>query len=338
MILFHKFYAQEAKTLLENLIDLALQKHATDIHISSDNNVSLRVGGEIEKISFDANSPENFWQEVTSNFREELKEKDFAYTTSNGTRLRCNYYLASGKRSIAIRILPRAVASIRELSLPPVFAKIANEGHGLILICGDVGSGKSTTMAAMIEEINNIRPCHIVTIEDPIEYVFASKKSLVHQREIGTDTEDFARATVASLRQDADVIMIGEIRDEATAEAALVAAESGRLVFATLHSSSATGAAERFAELSRNKLETKNRLARAFVAIIYQKMFFDEARNPHAGTELLLHTKATENCIIDSKESALRDAMQSGKEFGMFTLDDDLARLSAKFGKLTGKI
>ena len=324
--------------MLENLIEIALQKHATDIHISCDNNISLRIGGAIEKISLDNYVLENFWQELEEYFRDELKEQDFAYTVSSGTRLRCNYYLANGKRSLAIRILPNFVPSIKSLFLPPVFAKIASEGHGLVLICGDVGSGKSTTMAAMIEEINSTRPCHIVTIEDPIEYVFASKKSLVHQREIGTDTENFAEATVASLRQDADVIMIGEIRDEATAEAALVAAESGRLVFATLHSSSATGTAERFAELSRNKLGAKNRLARTFVAIIYQKMFYDEARNPHAATELLLHTKATENCIIQGKESALLDAMQSGKGFGMFTLDDDIARLSAKFGELTGKI
>ncbi len=322
--------------MLESLLDLAIKNNATDIHLTNGNCVSLRVAGKIEKISFNCNDAvENFWKDLETKFPHNLHEKDFSCTTKEGIRLRCNYFLSKGKKSIAMRILPCYVPSIVELSLPPIFSKIAQEQHGLILVSGDVGSGKSTTMAAMIEEINNTRACHIVTIEDPIEYIFNEKKSIIHQREIGQDTANFAAATVAALRQDADVIMIGEIRDEATAEAALMAAESGRLVFATLHASSAIGVPKRFSELFANKSSARCRFARVFTAIIYQKMLYDEVQRPHAVTELLLHTKAVENCIIDDKEAALQDALASGGDLGMFTQQQDIARLVSKFGKLT---
>ncbi len=321
--------------MLEGLLKLAIKNNATDIHLTDDNPVSLRIAGKIEKISFNKEVEENFWKELETKFPFNIHEKDFSCTTKEGIRLRCNYFLSNGRKSIAIRVLPSYVPSVAELSLSPAFNKIAMERHGLILVSGDVGSGKSTTMAAMIEEINSTRACHIVTIEDPIEYIFNEKKSIIHQREIGRDTANFAAATVAALRQDADVIMIGEIRDEATAEAALIAAETGRLVFATLHASSAIGVPKRFSELFANKSSARCRLARSFTAIIYQKMLYDGVQRPHAVTELLLHTKAVENCIIDDKEASLQDALASGGELGMFTQQQDLARLVSKFGKLT---
>lgn len=322
--------------MLENLIDLAVKSNATDIHITDDNCVSFRIAGRIKKITYDSAVLENFWENIATKFPENLHEKDFSYTTSQGVRLRCNYFLTSGKKSIAMRILPNSVPRITELSLPNIFCEITKSDYGLILVSGDVGSGKSTTMAAMIEEINSTKSCHIVTIEDPIEYVFAPQKSLIHQREVGQDTASFAAATVAALRQDADVIMIGEIRDEATAEAALIAAESGRLVFATLHSSSVIKAPKRFSEFFGNESNARSRLSRIFTAMIYQKMLFDDAKRPHAVTELLLHTQGVENCIADDKQGALQDALFSGKSLGMFTLEQDIERLTRKFGKLTG--
>jgi len=253
-----------------------------------------------------------------------------------GERYRLNFYRERGAPAIAVRRLEPCIPSLEELSLPSEFADLTEFPHGLVLVTGPTGSGKSTTLAALIDHINRRRACHILTIEDPVEYLHESRTALVHQREVGSDTTGFAEALREAMREDPDVILVGEMRDLATARAALTAAETGHLVFSTLHCGDAIGALDRILALypAEEQDSARRQLAQTLRAVIAQTLMpvlNGEEREGRAGrraaVELLLGTPAVENLIRTAQFSQLYNALETGSSHGMISFEQSLAAL-----------
>jgi twitching motility protein PilT len=263
-------------------------------------------------------------------------ELDVAYTGPDSNRYRVNLYRQQGNLGAAFRVLPSKIKSLTELGMPEDLALFATLPRGLVLVTGPTGSGKSTTLAAIINEVNISRPDHIITVEDPIEFLHESKKALIHQREVGADTTTFAEALKHVLRQDPDVILIGEMRDLETISAALTAAETGHLVFATLHTQDAGQTIDRIIDVfpPHQQAQVRTQLAATLKGVVCQNLV------PMAGgpgravaTEVLHMTPAISNMIRENKTFQIRSAMQSGREMGMHTMDQSLASL-VKSGKV----
>jgi twitching motility protein PilT len=263
-------------------------------------------------------------------------ELDVAYTGPDSNRYRVNLYRQQGNLGAAFRVLPSKIKSLTELGMPEDLALFATLPRGLVLVTGPTGSGKSTTLAAIINEVNISRPDHIMTVEDPIEFLHESKKALIHQREVGADTTTFSEALKHVLRQDPDVILIGEMRDLETISAALTAAETGHLVFATLHTQDAGQTIDRIIDVfpPHQQAQVRTQLAATLKGVVCQNLV------PMAGgpgravaTEVLHMTPAISNMIRENKTFQIRSAMQSGREMGMHTMDQSLATL-VKSGKV----
>lgn len=329
---------------LEELIKLAINDGASDIHLSSGCLPALRVHGELNYIEsstvFSHEALEKFISEILTPAQHDrftqTGDLDFAFMYET-QRFRGSAYREMNGISLTFRLVPTIIRSLDELGLPPILKTMSQKHRGLFLATGPTGHGKSSTLAAIISEINHKRKTHIVTIEDPIEYIHTPALSVIHQREIGHDTENFASGIRHVLRQDPDVIMIGEMRDLETIGAAITAAETGHLVFGTLHTQDASQSIERIVDVFPPHQQNQIRLQLAYtlLGICSQQLIpRDDIKGRVCATEILITTPAIRASIREGKISSIRNTMLTGMSFGMHTMEQDLAHWY-KDGKIT---
>ena len=321
-----------------SLLNSAKEKAASDLHLVADCPPMLRVNGSLEPIAdMPTLTPEDidqaFAQITTPEERESFArqlELDFGYTLADNSRVRCNAAKQRGAVSLAIRLLPLKIPTIDELGLPPVCADLILRPRGLVVISGPTGSGKSTTLAAMLQHLNTSESRHIVTIEDPIEYVHPSLKCAITQRELGEDTTSFAEALKHVLRQDPDVILVGEMRDPETAAAVLTVAETGHLVLTTGHAPSATQAMERIIDLfpPHERHLVQGRLASLLIGALCQTLIPKaDGSGRVAAVEVMLANSAVRNLIREGKIYQLPNVIRTHTQEGMALLDQVLVKL-----------
>lgn len=321
---------------IDRLIQMCREEKASDIHISAGMALMMRVHGKLEETlaqPSEEETTEMLYGLLTPAQKEQFEngeDVDFAVETTDGNRQRVNVFRQKNKIAATIRLLNNHIPDLDELHMPALLNKLVEEPRGLILVTGPTGSGKSTTLAAMIDHINKTREDHIITIEDPIEYTYESRKALIHQRETGRDVKDFAAALRSALREDPDIILVGEMRDYETIMAALTAAETGHLVLSTLHTTGAAQTVERVIDAcptgSQNQARTQ--LATVLKGVITQCLMPVAGGGGRiAATEILLGTDAVTNLIRESKTHQIGSVMQSGAALGMHSLNMDLRRL-----------
>ncbi|MEO1237148.1 MAG: PilT/PilU family type 4a pilus ATPase [Planctomycetota bacterium] len=330
-----------ADTPLYKFFKAAVKFQTSDLIMRGGQPPKLRLKGELKSLDTPPPSVEDFNDWIKSSLsnkqNQELAERgsvdlgcDFD-VDGESHRFRVNIFYTRGRAAIAARRVSNEILNFEELHLPPVMSKIAQARQGLILLCGVTGSGKSTTIAAMLDQINKDRACHILTIEDPIEYLFTDKKAMINQREVGLDVSDFPTALRGMVRENPDVVLIGEMRDRETFEAALQASETGHLVFGTLHASSASQAFGRIYDLFPHEERDAIRqlLAYQMQAFVYQKLLptirEDMARVP--AVEVLLQSPPTRKFIIDGRENELEKVIKDAREDGMRSYVDSLVEL-----------
>lgn len=321
---------------IEQVIREARLQGASDIHMSVGLPMRFRINGLLRDSEWVFGEAETE-QLIRSMLEEKQLEQvlagidmDFAIQTADGFRQRVNVFKQQGKLAAVIRLLQSDIPTLEQLRLPSVLKKLADEPRGLILVTGPTGSGKSTTLAAMIDYINHNRADHILTIEDPIEYVYRQDRSTIHQREVGQDVVSFAAALRSALREDPDVILVGEMRDYETISAAVTAAETGHLVMSTLHTTGAAQTIDRIIDVcpgeTQNQIRTQ--LAGVLRGVITQTLIpTADGRGRIAATEILVGSDAVLNLIRENKCYQLNSIMQSGAAAGMHTLNADLSRL-----------
>lgn len=328
----------DARATLDKILALAVSRGSSDIHFSTGVEVRNRIDGDLVPIP---EFPEPLTKEwMMAAFKQIMRddiyeryekhhEADFAHPVENVGRFRVNAFQQQLRPGAVFRIIPTKIKTIEELNAPASLKEIARKPRGLILVTGPTGSGKSTTLAAMIDAINKSRSEHIMTIEDPVEFVHVSQKSLINQREVGADTDSFAEALKRVLRQDPDVILVGELRDPETISTALTAAETGHLVFGTLHTQSASKTIDRIIDSfpPAQQAQVKTQLADTLQAVIAQTLLKKIGGGRVMATEIMLRTHAIANMIREGKVSQIYSAIQAGAEHGMHTLDQDLMRL-----------
>jgi twitching motility protein PilT len=257
------------------------------------------------------------------------REYDFSFSWQDRARIRGNAFQQRDLTAVALRMIPRSVPTMEQLNLPPILADFARQHQGLVLVTGPTGSGKSTTLAAVIDRINSERACHILTIEDPIEYVHDHKRSAVSQREVGADTGSFSDALRAALREDPDVVLVGEMRDLESIRFALTIAETGHLVFATLHTNDTAQSLARIVDVFPAEQQTQIRvqLAAAMTGIVYQRLVPRVGGGLVAAYEVLVATPAVRNLVKEGKSNQLRNALVTGQREGMVTFEQSLSAL-----------
>ena len=322
------------RALLQEMID----KDASDLHITAGERPKLRVDGDMTDCSVDhVMSPKDTLQLAYSVLTESQKKRfeledelDFSFGIQNLARFRGNVFKQRGCVAMVLRMIPFSVRTFEELGLAPVMARLSERPRGLILVTGPTGSGKSTTLAAVIDKINKERKGHIITVEDPIEFIHRHQGCIVNQREIGTDTKSFATALKYALREDPDVILVGEMRDLETIAAALTIAETGHLVLATLHTNSAAESINRIIDVFPHNQQSQVRAQLAFVleGVITQTLL-QRARGKGRvmASEIMVATPAIRALIRDDKIHQIYSALQSGKKHGMQTMTDALYQL-----------
>lgn len=325
---------------IKELLTLTANQNASDLHISPWEPPIVRINGELTPMGeFGQLSPDTTKELIysvldakqTEDFEKEL-ELDLAVCVPNISRFRVNIFHQTNGVAAAFRVIPEKALTLDELELPAIFKKLLDFPNGLILVTGPTGSGKSTTLAAMVDHINTYMSCHIITIEDPIEFTHHSKKSLVNQRQVGRDTVDFNAALRSALREDPDVILVGEMRDLETVRLALTAAETGHLVMATLHTSSAPRAISRIIDVfpAGEKNIIRNLLSESLQAVICQTLVKTIKGGRVPAFEIMLGTSAIRNLIREDKVAQMYSSIQTGREWGMCTLDQYLQELVAK--------
>ncbi len=322
---------------LRPLVVYAHSLRATDIHLSHGIYPHFRIDGELvpqEKYGEISGSDieqavRDLFEDLGLEFDEKKREIDFSFTVAGQIRIRGNFYYERGEPALALRLIPRKIRSIDELGLPPVIKDIADQDFGLIIVTGPTGSGKSTTIAAMIDYLNEKYAYHIITIEDPIEYIFDNKRSIIHQRELGRDTMSFTDGLKYALRQDPDVILVGEMRDLETMSLALTSAETGHIVFATVHTNSAATAPERIIDVfpAHQQKQVALQLANTLRAVIYQRLLPRVGGGMVAVQEIMVGTPAVSNLIREGKLHQLDGIIQAGAKHGMILFDDALLDL-----------
>lgn len=325
------------------LIDYARKNNCSDLHITANLAPVFRKNGELFESEFKMTPQQNsdlirslLNDDQIANLEKGI-DVDFCYSTPEGFRQRVNVYKQQNNLCSAIRILYNKIPSFEELNLPPVIKKLAQEPRGLILVTGATGSGKSTTLAAMIDYINQTRRCHVITIEDPIEYVYKHNKAMIHQREIGVDSVSFASSLRSALREDPDVILVGEMRDLETISAAVTAAETGHLVLSTLHTTGAASTIDRIIDVfpPHGQQQIRSQLSTNLKGVISQELVpMKDESGRVAALEILIGTDAALNLIRSDKSFQLKSIMQTGSKDGMNTLNSYLANL-VKQNKIT---
>ncbi len=323
---------------LRALLEEMIEKQASDLHITAAERPKLRIDGDIT----DSSVPEVLngkdtlqlaYSVLTENQKKRFEtedELDFSFGIQNLARFRGNVFKQRGCVAMVIRMIPFNVRTFQELGLPPVIAKLAERPRGLILVTGPTGSGKSTTLAAIIDKINKERKGHIITVEDPIEFIHRHQSCIVNQREIGTDTKSFQSALKYALREDPDVILVGEMRDLETIAAALTIAETGHLALATLHTNSAAESINRIIDVFPSNQQSQVRAQLAFVleGVVTQTLLAKaRGRGRAMAAEIMIATPAIRALIRDDKIHQIYSAMQSGKKHGMQTMNDSLFQL-----------
>lgn len=337
----------EYQKILKNILETAIVKGASDIHIVVGHPLVLRIEGELN--SFKETpifSPEDaiglalalMGQERQQRFLKE-KEIDFAYSFSDKARFRVNIFFQMGYVSIALRLIGSKIRTIEELNLPLAVKKFAQAKHGLVLITGASSQGKSTTLASLVDDINHNRKEHIITIEDPIEYIFQDDLSLIEQREISQDTLSFANALRAALREDPDVIMVGEMRDLETISTTITAAETGHLVFATLHTNSAAQTIHRVIDVfpSDQQDQVRAQLASSLLGVISQKLIAANGKGFLPACEILMASSGVSNLIRENKIHEIPSIIETSGQVGMCPLNKSLFDMVQK-GLITSEV
>lgn len=327
------------------LLRFAVDLGASDLHMSSGSVPMIRVHGRMKKLNIPSPSPEEMIEEIQRMLSpeqwerlDEMKEIDLSQkiSTDDGeliARFRVNVYSQINGYGVAFRTIPSEIKGFEELGLPEILKDLSLHDRGLVLFTGPTGSGKSTSLAACIDYINEYKELHIITIEDPIEYYHSSRNCLVNQRELGANTHSFANALRSALREDPDVILVGEMRDLETISLALTAAETGHLVFATLHTSSAAKTIDRIIDIfpASQKQQVRSMLAESLEAVVAQKLLPRKGGSGRvAACEVMVATVAIRNLIREDKIYQIPSAIQSGGKSGMQGLDQDLQRLLHK--------
>ena len=327
----------------KELVEYAKKSDCSDIHITVGTNVAIRRYGTLEILE-PAPSAEESRNMIFSILNQEQVEKvsggsdlDVGVMLWDGTRIRANVYHQRNNLACSIRILNQTVPSFDELGLPPVCKELAEMPRGLVLVTGPTGSGKSTTLASMVEFINKTTARHILTIEDPIEYVYPHDKAMIHQREVGRDVTSFATALRSAMREDPDIILVGEMRDFETISAAITAAETGHLVLSTLHTTSAAQTVERIIDATPldGQDQIRTQFSNVIRGVITQTLIpTADSDGRCCATEIMLGTPAIANLIRDKKTIQIPSLIQAGRNLGMHLLNDDLASLVGR-GRIT---
>ena len=310
---------------------------ASDLHLIAGQQPALRVRGDIERIKYnvlDNDSLRSMLYEITPEDKikvfEETGDVDFGYEIPGLARYRSNYFMQKNGVGAVFREIPSSIMTVEQLGLPSVISKLATLPRGLVIITGPTGSGKSTTLAAIIDEANRLRKDHIITVEDPIEFVHTSQGCIINHREVGLHTQSFSSALRGALREDPDVILVGEMRDLETISLAIEAASTGHIVFSTLHTTSAAKTVDRIIEVfpANEQAQIRSTLADGIRAVIAQVLFKRiDAKSRCAALEILIATPAVRNLIRESKTHQLASSMQTGKKYGMQLLDDAIMSL-----------
>jgi twitching motility protein PilT len=326
-----------AQPRIEVLLEEVIKKKASDLHIQVGLPPMLRVDGQLLAISGTEILTEETVEALIFAILDEdqkqilLKDKEFDFSFAFGDlgRFRVNAFHERGNLAAALRLIPNEILTIEQLGLPPIVNKFAEYPRGLVLVTGPTGSGKSTTLAALLHKINMERAAHVVTIEDPIEFTHTSKKSVIVQREVHYDTYSFSAALRSSLRQDPDVVLIGEMRDLETIAAAITIAETGHLVFATLHTNSAAQSIDRMIDVfpPHQQPQVRAQLANILMAIAAQRLLPAIGGGRVAAAEILVATPAVRNIIREGKSHQLEAVIQTGAEFGMQSMDKTLVNM-----------
>jgi len=323
---------------LRSLLEEMIERDASDLHIVAGERPKLRVDGDITNSSVDhVLTPKDTlsiaYSVLTENQKKRFEtenELDFSFGIQNLARFRGNCFKQRGCVSLVIRQIPFNVRTFEELGLPAVVAQLADRPRGLVLVTGPTGSGKSTTLAAMIDKVNKEMKGHIITVEDPIEFIHRHQSCIVNQREIGIDTQSFAAALKYALRQDPDVVLVGEMRDLETIQAALTIAETGHLAFATLHTNSAMESINRIIDVFPSHQQSQVRAQLAFVleGVLTQTLLQRaKGKGRVMAAEIMICTPAIRALIRDEKVHQIESSMQAGKKYGMQTLNDALYQL-----------
>jgi twitching motility protein PilT len=331
-------YARE----LDELLDIVIKESASDLHLSEGRKPTIRVTGELvtlirkdevtgEYITGILNVLLKRSPHLLEHFQKE-NEVDFAYSHGQGNRFRGNAFVQQGHTSIALRLIPNIIKQLADLNLPPALEQFARKQQGFFLVVGPVGQGKTTTLAALIELVNQERAEHIVTIENPIEYVYVQKKSIIDQREVGIDTRDFATALRSALRQDVNVILVGEMRDHETMAAAVTAAETGHLVFSTLHTNNAAQTIDRIIDSfpSSQQDQIRMQLASSLSGILSQRLVPRVSGGQLPAFELLIANNAVANLIREKRTHELNTVIETGSDQGMIDMNRCLIELVRK--------
>ena len=323
----------QADVLLETLWD----SKGTDLLLTPGVSPMVRVDGDLQPAPgfgpVEAMDSERVMRELLSEEQQQVfdrgREVDFSFGWRGIARLRGNAFRTTGAVGLSLRLIPQAIPTFADLGLPDVLERFAELRQGLVLVTGPTGAGKSTTLAAMIEHINVNRACHIITIEDPVEYVYEHKRSVVNQREVGTDTESFPNALRAALREDPDVLLVGEMRDLESIQFALTIAETGHLVFATLHTNDTAQALDRNVDVfpADRQAQIRVQLANALTGIVYQRLLPRAGGGLVAAYEVLVANSAVRNLVKEGKTNQIRNIVSTHQGEGMQTLEKDLTRL-----------
>jgi twitching motility protein PilT len=331
---------EPSTSAIDAYLKVLWESRATDLLLTVDAPALMRIDGTLVPLpgstaltaAETANIVSVLLGEDLASRLEAEREVDFSFAWGADARFRANAFHQRGTLALALRLIPNRIPDFEELGLPPVFERLVRLPQGLVLVTGPTGAGKSTTLASMIDAINQQRACHIITIEDPIEYVYEHKRSAIEQREVGIDTESFARALRSAFREDPDVLLVGEMRDNETIQATLTLAETGHLVFATLHTNDASQTLDRIVDVfpAEQQSQIRVQVASTLEAIVSQRLVPKIGSGMVAAFEVLIATYAVRNIVRDGRTNQLRNVIATSSQDGMQTLEASLSHLVAQ--------